>query len=107
MWAVKTDNNLINLLEETKDLLKEYDLTLADVTVVFKGKVLETTDEIIYEFDLDYDNGWAFLTFTDIQLVVDDYTWFERASYDGKEKFILKAHSLLSSYENNEFHPGF
>lgn len=56
MWAVKTDNNLINLLEETKDLLKEYDLTLADVTVVFKGKVLETTDEIIYEFDLDYDN---------------------------------------------------
>lgn len=63
--AVKTDNNLVNLLEETKDLLKEYDLTLADVTVVFRGKVLETMDEIIYEFDLDYDGGWAFLMFTE------------------------------------------
>ena len=106
MILVKTDNHLVNLLEETKSILNQYDLTLDDVTVVFKGKILETMDEIVEELDKDYDNGWAFLTFKDIQLVVDDYTWFERASYDGKEKFILKAHPLLSNFKNFEFHPG-
>ena len=106
MSFVKMDNNLVNLLEETKTILNRHNLTLDDVTVIFNGKVLENDEKIAAELDKCYDNMWGFLTFKDIQLVVDDYTWFERASYDGKEEFILKAHPLLSDFKNCEFHQG-
>ena len=44
-------------------------------------------------YDSSKKNGW-----------IDDYTWFERTSYDGCEKFVLKAHPLLSKYQNRESH---
>ena len=49
-------------------------------------------------------NDFDKVYFEDIQLLIDDYTWFERASYDGYGEYILKAHPLLSSFKNQESH---
>ena len=43
MWLVKTENS-INLLDETISILDQYDLDLNDVTVLFNGEMLNTTD---------------------------------------------------------------
>ncbi|MBR0271447.1 MAG: hypothetical protein IJQ68_05580 [Methanobrevibacter sp.] len=102
MWLVETDNS-INLLDECVSLLKEYDLNLDDITVVFKGEVLNNLEKL----DVDYDNSWGHCNFDDIQLIIDEYTWFERTSYNGCEKFILKAHPLLSTFKNHESHTEF
>ena len=105
MWLVKTENS-INLLDETISILDQYDLDLNDVTVLFNGEMLNTTDAK-EKLNVDYDNSWGHCNFEDIQLIIDDYTWFERASYDGYEKYILKAHPLLSIYNNQEAHTEF
>ncbi|WP_407380338.1 hypothetical protein [Methanobrevibacter sp.] len=99
---VETDNS-INLLNECVSILKEYDLNLDDVTVVFKGKIINNPEDL----DIDYDNSWGHCNFEDIQLIIDEHTWFERTSYDGCEKFILKVHPLLSEYKNQESHTRF
>ena len=67
------------------------------------GDVVEKED-FLDKYDVFYDNGWGLCNFTNIQIVIDDYTWFERTSYDGCEKFVLKAHPLLSKYQNRESH---
>ena len=40
--------------------------------------------------------------FVNIQIIIDDYTWFERTIFDGREKFVLKARPILSEYQNQE-----
>ena len=105
MWLVKTEN-LINLLDETIYILNKYNLDLNDVTVLFKGEVINASD-VKEKLNVDYDNSWGHCNFEDIQLIIDDYTLFERASYDGYEKYILKAHPLLSIYNNQEAHTDF
>ena len=102
MWLVKTENS-INLLYETISILDQYDLDLNDVTVLFKGNVINDSD-VKEKLNVDYDNSWGHCNFKDIQLIIDDYTWFERTSYDGCEKYILKAHPLLSNFKNQESH---
>ena len=97
---------MMNLLEETVIELKKYDLKLSDVKVIFKGQFLQKESEIKKVLSIEYDNSWGFLQHGDIQLIIDDYTWIERTSYDGCEKYIIKAHPLLSDYENQEHHPG-
>ena len=96
---------MMNLYSEACEVLKEYGLSIDDVDVIFEGERLNKS-QIKEKMDILYDNSWGRLCFKDIQLVVDDFTWFERASYDGCEKFILKAHPLLSSFKNQESHPG-
>ena len=54
----------------------------------------------------EYENNWGLVKVSDIQLIIDDYTWLGRASYDGCEKYNLKTHPLLSAFENQEFHLG-
>ena len=92
-----------NLYYESLNLLKKYNLTIDDVIFVFNGNVVENED-FLEKYDVFYDNGWGLCNFTNIQIVIDDYTWFERTSYDGYEKFILKAHPLLSKFTNQESH---
>ena len=94
---------MINLVYEISDLLKEYDLNLDDVVFVVNGDVVEKED-FLDKYGVFYDNGWGLCNFANIQIVIDDYTWFERTSYDGCEKFVLKAHPLLSKYQNRESH---
>jgi len=98
--------DMMNLLEETLSELKKYGLNLSDVKVIFKGQFFQNESEIKKVLSIEYDNSWGLLQHGDIQLIVDDYTWIERTSYDGREKYILKAHPLLSTYENQEHHPG-
>jgi hypothetical protein len=105
MWLVKTDNS-INLLEETICTLNHYNLDLSDVTVIFNGETLSTADAKD-KLNVDYDNSWGHCNFKDIHLVIDEYTWFERASYDGCEKYILKAHPVFSTYNNEGAHTEF
>ena len=79
---------MINIIDEVGELLNEYNLNLNDVIFVFNGNVVENED-FLEKYDV---------------FVIDDYTWFERTSYDGCEKFVLKAHPLLSKYQNRESH---
>lgn len=90
---------MINLVDEISDLLTEYNLNLNDVIFVVNCGVVENED-FLEKNDVFYDNGWGLCNFANIQIVIDDYAWFERTSYDGCEKFILKAHPLLSKYQN-------
>lgn len=94
---------MINLIDEITDLLKHHNLNLDDIVIVIDNNVIEKK-EFLEGFDIDYDNSWGASHLENIQLIIDDYTWFERTSYDGCEKFILKAHPLLSKYENRESH---
>lgn len=87
-------------------MLADYALDLKDVVIVIGGVVLRK-DEISDKLNIEYDNDWGSCNLEDIQVIVDDYTWFERTSYDGFEKFILKAHPILSAYENQESHTDF
>ena len=59
MWLVKTENSL-NLLDETISILDQYDLDLNDVTVLFNGEMLNTTD-VKEKLNVDYDNSWGAL----------------------------------------------
>lgn len=93
-----------NIYYESLHLLKNYDLSFDDVLVCVNGQVLKTEKEIKEKLNVDYDEKWGGTYFKNIQLIVDDYTWFERTSYDGFEKFILKAHPLLSKFKNQESH---
>ena len=94
---------MINFVDEIINLLNEYNLNLNDVILVVGGNVVKS-DEFLEKYNVFYDNDWVLCELKNIQLIVDDYTWFERTSYDGREKFILKAHPLLSSYDNQESH---
>lgn len=94
---------MINFVDEIINLLNEYNLNLNDVILVVGGNVVKS-DEFLEKYNVFYDNDWGLCELKNIQLIVDDYTWFERTSYDGREKFILKAHPLLSSYDNQESH---
>ena len=71
---------MINLVDEISDLLMEYNLNLNDVVFVVKENVFENGD-FLEKFDVFYDNGWGLCNFSNIQIVIDDYTWFERTSY--------------------------
>ena len=93
-----------NLYYESLNLLKKYNLTIDDVIVCVNGKTLKTKREIKEKLNFDYDEKSGQVNFKNIQLILDDYTWFERTSYDGYEKFILKAHPLLSKFTNQESH---
>ncbi len=71
---------MINLVDEISDLLMEYNLNLNDVVFVVMENVVENED-FLEKFDVFYDNGWGLCNFSNIQIVIDDYTWFERTSY--------------------------
>lgn len=97
---------IVNLLAETIEVLNSHGLKITDVKVIFNDNVLKDESEIRNALDCDYNDGWGTVHFKNIQLVIDDYTWFERTSYDGSEKYVLKAHPILSNYTNSESHPG-
>ena len=82
--------DMMNLLEETVIELKKYDLKLSDVKVIFKGQFLQKESEIKKVLSIEYDNSWGFLQHGDIQLIIDDYTWIERTSYDGCNRVNLR-----------------
>lgn len=94
---------MVNFVDEIINLLNEYNLKLSDVILVVEGNIVEY-DEFLEKYNVFYDTDWGLCELKNIQLIVDDYTWFERSSYDGREKFVLKAHPILSKYENQESH---
>lgn len=94
---------MINILDEIKELLNEHNLNLSEVAFLVDGNLVEH-DDFLEKYDVFYDNDFGLCHFASIQIIIDDYTWFERTSYDGCEKFVLKAHPLLSNYENQESH---
>lgn len=98
--------SMINIVNEIYDLLNKYNLNLNDVILAVEGNIVKS-NEFLEKYDISYDNDWGLCELKNIQLIVDDYTWFERTSYDGRERFILKAHPLLSTYENQESHIGY
>ena len=65
-----------NLYNETIEVLNHYNLKLIDVDVIFNGKLLKDKLEIKTKLDYDYNNSCGSLYFQNIQLVIDDYTWF-------------------------------
>lgn len=97
---------MINFIDEISSLLNEYNLDLNDVIFVVEGNVVKS-DEFLEKYNVFYDDDWGLCELKNIQVIVDDYTWLERTSNDGRERFILKAHPRLSTYENQESHTGY
>ena len=93
----------MNLLNEIKEACKQVNKDISEVTIIFKGHIIK--DYTIFK-TTDYNPGYGNCKIKDLQIIIDDYTWFERSSYDGAEKFELKAHPINSSYENKEYHYG-
>ena len=87
---------MINIVNEIYDLLNKYNLNLNDVILAVEGNIVKS-NEFLEKYDISYDNDWGLCELKNIQLIVDDYAWFERTSYDGRERFILKAHPLLKA----------
>ena len=87
-----------NLLKEIKRELREFKKNISDVTILYKGEKI--TDYSLLDFD--YNEGYGFTNVEDLYIIIDDYTWLERESYDGLEGFTVKAHPLKSKYENQE-----
>lgn len=64
----------MNLYEETIQKLKEYDLILNDVTIIFQGEILKNNQQIREKLNQDYNYGWGRTYFPNIQIIIDEHT---------------------------------
>ena len=89
-----------NLLEEIIEELKELGLTLNDVIIIYHGEILKfKTYDDYKKLDIDYEESFGRCNIRDVQVVVDNTTWFERTSFDGAEGFDLRTNPLNGTYK--------
>lgn len=80
----------MNLLEETKDILKENGKTLKDIVAV-QGNVFGIPVEKFIEIaNVEYDDGYGGTEVADDLIVLGDDWWLERHEYDGSEWWEYK-----------------
>lgn len=81
---------MINLLEETKQELKDVGKTLNDIKwVSWHGRELPI-ENFVTVADKQYDNGYGSNEVSMSLLVVGDDWWLERHEYDGSEWWEYK-----------------
>lgn len=79
----------MNLLEETKAILKENDKLIFDI--LWFGTEDFVVDHDIQElFSIEYDNGYGLNEIPAELKVVGDGWWLERGEYDGSEWWEYK-----------------
>jgi hypothetical protein len=101
---------MINLLEETKEILKNNNYTLDDVEWVGTYKHYIDKEEFIKLANRKYDNGYGSQEVAENLILVGKDFWLERDEYDGSEWWVLKkmpkkptekleVHTLFTKYE--------
>lgn len=79
----------MNLLEETKEILKENDKLIFDI--LWFGTEKFVVDHDIQElFSIEYDDGFGGNEIPMALIVVGDNWWLERHEYDGSEWWEFK-----------------
>ena len=86
---------MINLLEETEEIMKDYGQspeTVSWVTSLSKGEeCIATWDEFKILADFTYDAGFGGAEINeDLKVIFKDGSWLERHEYDGSEWWEYK-----------------
>lgn len=82
---------IINLLEETKRVLKDCGHTLSDIVWIGRGNYRIEVDRFIELANVNYDNGYGIEEVATDLIVVGADWWLERHEYDGSEWWEYKA----------------
>ena len=81
----------MNLLEETKKMLKDNHKTINDIKWIGTDKYYIDINEFLEKADVNYDDGYgAPEVATNLKIVGDDW-WMERHEYDGSEWWEFKS----------------
>lgn len=89
----------MNLLTETKRILKENNKTKKDVLCVGDGINKMTWDEFKNRANFIYDNGWGSAEISKI-IVYGDGFWLERGEYDGSEWWEYRTAPIIPEGNN-------
>lgn len=81
---------MTNLLEETKEILKEYDKITSEVEWVGNGEYVISWEDFEKIADVEYNSGYGSQEIAGDLLVVGDTWWLERDEYDGSEDWAFK-----------------
>ena len=90
---MRDQDDLINLLEETEEVLQQYGKTWDDVEFIYDGYRNTTIPIEIFKklADLKYDNGFGGAEVNTRLMIVGEDWWLERYEYDGSESWDYKA----------------
>ena len=83
---------MINLGEETRGILYDYGYTISDINWIgCEDFQIDINDFFKCADTFNYNNGFghAYVA-SDLKIVMNDGTWFERCEYDGSESWIHK-----------------
>ena len=81
---------MVNLLKETKAILKEYGKTIKDIVAVQGADFGIRVDDFIRLADTEYDNGYGSQKVAEDLVVIGNEFWLERHEYDGSEWWECK-----------------
>lgn len=74
-----------NLLEETKEILKDYNKKIEDIKWIGSNKNYIDIDKFLKIANIEYDSGYGSPEVAQNLIVVGDNWWLERHEYDGAE----------------------
>lgn len=81
---------MTNLLEETKEILKEHGKSLSDIKFVYTDEGCFIANDQYKFMDAEYDAGYGIQEVRpDLKLVGENF-WIERSEYDGREWWEFK-----------------
>ncbi|HIQ91025.1 MAG TPA: hypothetical protein IAB27_05330 [Candidatus Coprosoma intestinipullorum] len=81
---------MTNLLEETKNYLRDNNKTIDDIKWVGNNKFYFDVNEFLNIANVEYDSGYGAPEVAQDLLVVGDNWWLERHEYDGSEWWEYK-----------------
>lgn len=81
---------MVNLLEETKKVLKEHGKTINDIKFIRGDAFNIPIGDFLLAADEEYDNGFGGTKVAEDLLIVGDNWWLERGEYDGREWWEFK-----------------
>lgn len=101
---------LINLLQETINVLAEHNKTMSDVLWVgstgISGreivKTRTTVEDFISKANKDYDNGYGGEEVNTRLILVRKDFWLERAEYDGSEWWEYKEFPEIDKHQEGD-----
>lgn len=80
----------MNLLKETKTILKKNGKTIKDIVAVQGADFAISVDNFLALADVEYDNGFGSPKVAEDLLVIGKDFWLERHEYDGSEWWEYK-----------------
>lgn len=91
---------MINLLDETIEILSKYNKTFDDVIAICGNHFQITKEDFLEYANTEYDGGFGSQEVAEDLIIIGDDFWLERWEYDGSEGWSFKT---FPKYENLEF----